>query len=74
MFRFDPALRGTELRSPVWLWQYLEQIICPTLLLHGEESDLLASDVAHRMIQALPFGSLGDIGRAGHSIPGDNPN
>jgi len=71
-FKYDRALCGTELRSPKWLWEYLEQVICPTLVLRGLESDILHAEVAHRMRHTLVFGSVVDIDRAGHSIPGDN--
>jgi pimeloyl-ACP methyl ester carboxylesterase len=73
VFKCDPGLQSTELRSPEWLWEYLEQIICPTLVVHGEESDLLSPEVAQQMVDILPFGSLVEVDCAGHSIPGDNP-
>jgi pimeloyl-ACP methyl ester carboxylesterase len=72
-FKYDEALRNTELRSPEWLWDYLGQVICPSLVLHGSESDMLLTGVAERASSALPFGSLVEIEGAGHSIPGDNP-
>ncbi len=27
-FKYDKKLRGTELRSPTWLWEHVNQIIC----------------------------------------------
>ena len=72
-FKYDPALRSTELRSPDWLWDYIGHVVCPTLLIHGLESDMLAAEVATLMVSKLAFGSLVDIGKAGHSVPGDNP-
>jgi len=72
-FKYDRALLATDLRSPEWLWEYLEQVICPTLLIHGAESDILLADIAQRVCNTLAFGTLVDIDRAGHSIPGDNP-
>ena len=71
--KYDKALQNTELRSPELLWGYLEQTVCATLVLHGSESDILLPDVARRMGDVLPFGSVVEIDRAGHSIPGDNP-
>ncbi len=71
-FKYDKALRNTELRSPQWLWEYLNQIVCPTLIVHGVESDMLAAEVAQAMAHSLAFGSVVDIEHAGHSIPGDN--
>jgi len=71
-FKYDRALLTTDLRSPEWLWEYLGQIICPTLIMHGIESDILLGEVAQRMVKTLAFGRVFDI-NAGHTIPGDNP-
>lgn len=71
-FKYDKKLRGTELRSPTWLWEHVSQIICPALLIHGAESDMLAAEVAQTLANSLAFGSLIDIEGAGHSAPGDN--
>ena len=72
-FKYDKKLRGTELRSPTWLWEHVNQIICPALLIHGAESDMLAAEVAQAMGGSLAFGSVIDVEGAGHSVPGDNP-
>jgi esterase len=72
-FKYDRDLRSTELQSPQWLWEYLKEVICPTLLLHGMESDMLSLETAQREADTLVFGSLVDIEHTGHSIPGDNP-
>ncbi len=72
-FKYDKALHSGEIRSPERLWRYLEQVICPTLILHGVESDVLLADVAERVASTLVFGSVVHIDHAGHSIPGDNP-
>jgi pimeloyl-ACP methyl ester carboxylesterase len=72
-FKYDKKLRSTELRSPTWLWEHLNQIICPALLIHGTESDMLAAEVAQTMAGSLAFGSVIDVEGAGHSVPGDNP-
>jgi pimeloyl-ACP methyl ester carboxylesterase len=72
-FKYDKKLRGTELRSPTWLWEQVNQIICPALLIHGAESDMLAAEVAQAMASSLPFGSVIDIEGAGHNVHGDNP-
>jgi len=72
-FKYDRTLRSTELQSPQWLWGYLKEVICPTLLLNGMESDMLSRETAQKEADTLVFGSVVDIERAGHSIPGDNP-
>ena len=73
IFKYDKALCRNEIRSSEWLWEYIEQIVCPTLLIHGRESDLLTAESARRTVNALAFGSLLDIDNAGHNVPGDNP-
>ena len=72
-FKYDKALHSIELRSPEWLWEHIGQVVCPALLIHGVESDMLARDVAKTMGGSLTFGSVVDVERAGHSVPGDNP-
>jgi pimeloyl-ACP methyl ester carboxylesterase len=74
IFKYDRALRSTELQSPQWLWEYLKEVICPTLLLHGMESDILSRETAQKEADTLLFGSVVDIEHAGHNIPGDNPD
>lgn len=56
------------------LWETLGRISCPCLVLRGAASDVLAPDVADRMIAALPQGQLQVIPRAGHSVMTDNPD
>ena len=65
--KYDKALHKTELRSPEWLWEYLGQVICPTLILYGAESDILLPEVAQKARGTLLFGSLVEIERAGHN-------
>lgn len=56
------------------LWQALEKLPCPTLVVRGAASDILDPDVADRMVdEALPNGKLAVIPRAGHSVMLDNP-
>ena len=73
IFKYDPALHRVEFGSLEWLWGYLEEIVCPALVVHGAESDLLLPEVARRMVKTLPFGSLVNIDHAGHGVPGDDP-
>ncbi|MBN1689822.1 MAG: alpha/beta hydrolase [Dehalococcoidia bacterium] len=72
-FKYDKKLRDIELISPVWLWEYVNQIICPTLLIRGMESDLLSGDTAQSVVDKLAFGSLVEINGAGHCVPSNNP-
>jgi pimeloyl-ACP methyl ester carboxylesterase len=56
------------------LWEALEKIECPTLVVRGAASDIVTPDVADRMAdEALKKGSLAVVGQAGHSVMTDNP-
>ena len=56
------------------LWPLLPNITCPTLVVRGKESDLLARDAAQKMIETLPDGRLVEVERAGHMVFEDNPD
>ncbi len=56
------------------LWHYLERITCPTLLLHGEHSPLLAVATVRRMVDdVLADARAVAIPGAGHALMLDNP-
>ena len=76
-WKFDPEIReqrvnGTAAPSAD-LWPTLDRIACPTLLVRGMETDLLAEETAHQMIATLKQGTLAQIQRAGHMVFEDNP-
>jgi esterase len=56
------------------LWEALGRIRCPVLLVRGTESDILSTEVAKRMLTALPDGHYAEVSGAGHSVPGDQPD
>jgi esterase len=75
-WKYDKGLRdmmrqGT--RDPIDLWAPLARIASPTLLVRGRESDILSTEVAGRMLEVLPRGELVEVDRAGHTVPGDQP-
>jgi esterase len=55
------------------LWDTLDQISCPTLLVRGEESDILSRETAEEMVSHMSNARLVEVPRAGHTIQGDNP-
>lgn len=56
------------------LWEALEKISCPTLVVRGAASDVVSADIADRMVdESLPNGQLAVIPQAGHSVMTDNP-
>ena len=48
-------------------------ITCPTLVVRGAETDLLASDTAQQMLETIPNSQLVEIPQAGHMVFEDNP-
>jgi pimeloyl-ACP methyl ester carboxylesterase len=60
-------------REPLDLWERLTRITCPTLLVRGAESDVLSSELAQRVVVALPDGRIVEVPEAGHTVPGDRP-
>ena len=56
------------------MWKALAEIPCPTLVVRGAASDILAAEIADRMVdEVLPQGQLAVIPQAGHSVMTDNP-
>ena len=60
-------------RDAVDLWEPLPRITCPTLVMRGAESDILAPEVAKKMAERLPDGRVVEIAGAGHTVPADRP-
>ena len=70
VFRYDPgiaepfqALTNTD----VDLWSYWDQVQCPTLLLRGQESDILRAEDAQAMTQRGPKPELIEFAGIGHA-------
>ncbi|MBW2272884.1 MAG: alpha/beta hydrolase [Deltaproteobacteria bacterium] len=64
-----------ERQTTELLWRALEDVACPTLLVRGAASDILAADVADRMVEeVLSKGRLAVVPQAGHSVMTDNPD
>ena len=78
-WKYDSALRGSNRRmgqNPDMtnrLWGYLENLTCPTLVVKGDQSDIIAADTAAQMQQRIPNGQLATVPKAGHLVMGDNP-
>jgi pimeloyl-ACP methyl ester carboxylesterase len=76
-WKYDRALRDAirqgRLRVPADLWPQWRAITCPTLLVRGAQSDVLAVETAKRMVDELPLARLVVVPGAGHTVPGDQP-
>ena len=76
-FRYDRALRSGVPRDgipPQEAWQLVANINVPTLVLRGENSDILASDVARRMVDEISECQFTEVAGSGHPIPLDKPD
>lgn len=83
--KMDPRLRGDRMEENADLraaeevltkrcWAALAKVPCPTLVVRGAASDILAQDVAEKMAEeVLPNGQLAVVPRAAHSVATDNP-
>lgn len=70
----DVEARAREARLAQEMWDALRAVPCPALVIRGAASDVLAADVADRMVEeALRHGRLAVVPRAGHSVMVDNP-
>lgn len=77
VFRFDPAIHEATGRGAIaeipYLWESLEHIKCPTLVIRAEKSKVLSPEIAQEMVQRLPHGRYLEIAEAGHQVPLHQP-
>ncbi len=78
VFRFDPSIhqatgRGAIVEIP-YLWESLEHIKCPTLVIRAEKSKVLSREIADEMVRRLPHGTFVEIPDAGHQVPLHQPD
>lgn len=70
----DPESREQEERFIARQWEALAKLECPTLVVRGAASDILAPDTADRMVEdVLQNGTLAVVPQAAHSVATDNP-
>jgi pimeloyl-ACP methyl ester carboxylesterase len=76
-FRYDKGLRDNSRPlprpTPGEGWAAVKAVPCPTLLVRGAQSDILAPETARQMVAGIADCRLVEVPRAGHSIPLDNP-
>ena len=66
------ARQATAKLPPFDLWPAVKAIQCPTLVLHGERSDVFAAETAQKMCEANPKLRWVDIPGASHFVHDDN--
>ena len=76
-YRYDRALRNPDNPrqgpDPAAGWDALARIAVPTLLVRGEDSDLLDRETATRFRETVKDCTLAEVAGAGHSVPLDQP-
>ena len=78
-WKYDRRLRrrdrniGRDPETVKRLWGYVESLTCPTLVVRGGESDVVAQGTAGSMHERIPNGRLATVPGAGHLVPGDSP-
>src|SRR5207244_12396951 len=74
-YKFDPGIGGGGLETDFErLWEQVREIRCPTLLVRGAQSAILAREAAARFVRERPGSPRGEGPGAGHSVMGDNPS
>ncbi|MGI8549274.1 MAG: alpha/beta fold hydrolase [Dehalococcoidia bacterium] len=76
-WKWDKALRDPSRPrprpAPEEGWAAVQAIACPTLLIRGAESDVLAEETAERMAREIKNCTLVTIPGSGHPVPMDRP-
>ncbi len=77
VWRHDPELLwitgSAGGREIPFLWESCGRINCPTLILRGEDSDILGRKTMERMLTVMPSATAVEVPGAGHSILVDQP-
>jgi pimeloyl-ACP methyl ester carboxylesterase len=76
-YRYDRALRSPRnlrRRDTDAGWRSCANIAVPTQIIRGELSDILAPEIAERMVQTIPDVRLDTVVNSGHSVPLDAPD
>ena len=79
-WKYDKILRSPDRRmggDPEMtkrLWGYIESLQCPTMVVRGENSDVIALGTANEMHERIPNVRLVTVEKAGHLVMGDNPS
>ena len=79
---FDPIFRDASARPPepdpgqrrmVNLWDCVERVQCPVLIVRGSETDMLTPEAVQRLHRRIPGSRVSLIEEAGHAVPSDQP-
>jgi pimeloyl-ACP methyl ester carboxylesterase len=79
---FDPVFRDSHARPPEPdpgqrrlsdLWECVDRVQCPVMIIRGAETDMLTSEAVQRLHRRIPGSRVSLIEEAGHSVPTDQP-
>ena len=79
-WKYDRVLRtpggrpSPDTKTAERLWRYVDSLKCPTLVVRGAASDVVALETAEQMRRRIPKGQLATVEGAGHLVMGDNPS
>ena len=76
MFR-DPTLRPPEpdpgQRRLNDLWECVDRVQCPVMIVRGAETDMLTPEAVQRLHRRITGSRVSLIEEAGHAVPTDQP-
>jgi pimeloyl-ACP methyl ester carboxylesterase len=75
-WRFDAARLASFMTlspDPSAQWDALRQVVCPTVVIRGAESEQLSASTASRMSREIALAELLEIPGAGHDVHIDQP-
>ena len=79
---FDPIFRDPTARPPdpdpgqrrmTNLWECVERVQCPVMIVRGAETDMLTPEAIQRLHRRIPGSRVSLIEEAGHAVPTDQP-
>ena len=78
-WKYDKVLRSPDRKLPgkdyaALLWEQIDALDLPTLVVRGGESDMIALETADELHQRIGGSTLATVERAGHLVMGDNPS
>ncbi|MPZ99843.1 MAG: alpha/beta fold hydrolase [Dehalococcoidia bacterium] len=80
---FDPIFRDPMARPPepdpgqrrlADLWDCVDRVQCPTMIVRGAETDMLTPEAIQRLHRRIPGSRVSLIEDAGHPVPTDQPS
>lgn len=80
---FDPVFLDATNRPPEPdpgqrrlsnLWECVERVQCPVMIVRGQETDMLTPEAIQRLHRRIPGSRVSLIEEAGHAVPTDQPS